>query len=121
MQSEVIDEAMAVGTDLGRAEREHAALYEISRVAPGNHQEDPCYGPIVKLKDLALAALDEQGPELEHALGRAIIDGAVVIYDLDDPPKWLKPILAYRDDDGSLAHATVDVTAPPKGPVSIHR
>lgn len=30
-------------------------------------------------------------------IGRALIDGALVIYDLGDPPHWLPP----RDEDGN--------------------
>jgi len=30
-----------------------------------------------------------------------IVDGVMVIYDLNDPPSWLKPILAARDEDGN--------------------
>jgi len=33
--------------------------------------------------------------------GWAIIDGAIVIYDLDEPPPWLAPVLVVRDDDGN--------------------
>ena len=39
---------------------------------------------------------------LQHGIGRALIDGAVVVYNLDDPPAWLQSILANRDEDGSL-------------------
>lgn len=31
----------------------------------------------------------------------AIIDGALVIYNGDSPPVWLKPILEMRDDNGN--------------------
>lgn len=31
----------------------------------------------------------------------AIIDGALVIHDLDSPPIWLEPVLDSRDDDGN--------------------
>jgi hypothetical protein len=34
-----------------------------------------------------------------HCIGRAWIDGALVVYDLEDPPKWLIPVLNERDDD----------------------
>lgn len=33
--------------------------------------------------------------------GRALIDGALVVYDLDAPPAWLTPVLAARDEDGN--------------------
>lgn len=33
-------------------------------------------------------------------IGRAAIDGALVIYDPDDPPSWLREVLESRDDDG---------------------
>lgn len=38
-----------------------------------------------------------------HSTGRALIDGAVIIYNLDEPPAWLVPILAARDEDGHIA------------------
>ena len=34
-------------------------------------------------------------------VSRAVIDGAVVVYNTDDPPLWFKPILRARDEDGS--------------------
>ena len=38
----------------------------------------------------------------EHAYseGWAIIDGAIVIYNIDDPPDWLIPVLELLDEDG---------------------
>lgn len=30
----------------------------------------------------------------------SIIDGSLVIYDHDNPPSWLEPVLAARDDNG---------------------
>ena len=35
------------------------------------------------------------------AISRNWIDGALVIYDLEDPPAWLKPILMIQDEDGN--------------------
>lgn len=40
---------------------------------------------------------DAEAPE--HYEGS--IDSALVIYDLDEPPPWLVPVLAARDDDGN--------------------
>lgn len=37
-----------------------------------------------------------------QGIGRAIIDGALVIYDLDAPPAWLAPVLSARDEDGNV-------------------
>ena len=42
--------------------------------------------------------------------GWAIMDGAMVCYDLDDPPVWLRPILDLRDEDGDTSHILADVT-----------
>ena len=36
-------------------------------------------------------------------VGRAAIDGALVVFDLDDPPAWLKPVLDMRDENGNTA------------------
>ena len=30
----------------------------------------------------------------------SIIDGALVVFDSDDPPGWLDPVLEDRDEDG---------------------
>lgn len=35
-------------------------------------------------------------------VGRASIDGTLVIYDLDDRPAWLNAVLAARDEDGNV-------------------
>jgi hypothetical protein len=37
-----------------------------------------------------------------------VINGAVVIYNLDDPPRWLRPILDMRDENGDVVTAQVD-------------
>lgn len=37
--------------------------------------------------------------------GWAIIDGALVIYDVDHPPAWLVPVLDARDEDGNTTLA----------------
>jgi hypothetical protein len=39
-------------------------------------------------------------------VGRAAIDGALVVYDLEDPPYWLVPVLEARDEDGNTKPAT---------------
>lgn len=46
---------------------------------------------IINAKDVGNAVHDESW---------SIIDGALVIFDLDGPPAWLVPILAARDDNG---------------------
>ena len=39
------------------------------------------------------------------SISRAVIGGAVVIYDLDDVPAWLEPILDACDEDGDPSDA----------------
>ena len=41
------------------------------------------------------------GAEPSESVGRAVIDGCVVTYDLDAPPRWLALLLADRDEDGN--------------------
>lgn len=36
------------------------------------------------------------------AIGRVWIDGTLVVYDLEDCPKWLQDILDQRDEDGNV-------------------
>ena len=36
-----------------------------------------------------------------YSEGWAIIDGALIIYDLDRPPVWLAPVLEMLDEDGN--------------------
>lgn len=50
-------------------------------------------------------ALKVKAADVAHPTSRAVIDGAVVIYNLDDPPAWLVPVLAARDEDGNIAAA----------------
>jgi hypothetical protein len=45
---------------------------------------------------------------VSQSVCRAVINGAVVIYNLDDPPKWLRPILDMRDENGDVVTAQVD-------------
>jgi hypothetical protein len=45
-----------------------------------------------------------------YSEGWAIIDGAMVIYDIDNPPVWLAPILDLQDDDGNTDHIVAGVT-----------
>lgn len=55
--------------------------------------------------DAALASCKEHG----YGEGWALIDGAMVVYDLDSPPAWLVPVLAACDEDGytpSFAEST---------------
>lgn len=37
-----------------------------------------------------------------ESVGRALMNGAVVIYNLDEPPFWLGPLLAARDEEGDV-------------------
>lgn len=39
-------------------------------------------------------------PAYGQGVGRAYIDGSVLIYDLDDIPSWVQVLLDGRDDDG---------------------
>jgi hypothetical protein len=63
---------------------------------------------------LAERALLVSAQDIKHSVARTIIgdnnsdNSAVVIYDLDDPPKWLKPILDMRDENGDVISAMVD-------------
>lgn len=43
------------------------------------------------------------GPKFSDSgsVGRAWIDGTIVVYDLDDAPAWLAEVLAARDEDGN--------------------
>lgn len=43
-------------------------------------------------------------------ISRTWIDGALVVYDLDDPPVWLRPILELQDEDGNTDHIVAGVT-----------
>lgn len=56
-------------------------------------------------------AMSVKADDASHSTSRAIIDGAVVIYNLDDPPAWLTPILDARDEDGHI-EGTVAVRKP---------
>jgi hypothetical protein len=40
-------------------------------------------------------------PAFDQSVGRAVIDGAVLIYDHDATPEWASRILTSRDDDGN--------------------
>jgi hypothetical protein len=46
----------------------------------------------------------------------SIIDGAMVIYDHDNPPLWLAPILALQDDDGNTAESGLAGVTPMRKP-----
>jgi len=39
--------------------------------------------------------------EYGYSEGWTIIDGTLVIHDLDNPPAWLVPVLEARDEDGN--------------------
>lgn len=47
-------------------------------------------------------------PAEGRSVGHALINGAVVIYDLEAPPDWLRPILQHRNDDGDVHAAFVE-------------
>ena len=51
------------------------------------------------------AALNVPAHDEPTGVGRAVIDGSVVIYPLDHPPAWLAPVLAACDENGNTAHA----------------
>lgn len=40
--------------------------------------------------------------ELTHEVSRAIINGAVVIYNSEQTPDWLAPILEACDENGNI-------------------
>lgn len=40
-------------------------------------------------------------------IGRAWIDGTLVVWDLQDPPRWLETVLEGRDDDGNYERKEV--------------
>ena len=48
-------------------------------------------------------------------IGRAWIDGALVVYDLEDPPVWLAPVLdaSMRDENGDTHIAGVTLMRKP--------
>ena len=46
-------------------------------------------------------AMDVSAAGSATSVGRVLIDGAVVIYNCDDPPLWLRPVLYAQDEDGS--------------------
>ncbi len=65
--------------------------------------------PDQRLQDLI------NGKDVEHAVhgpdiveSWSIIDGVMVIYDLEDPPAWLVPVLAACDDDGNTTLTPTD-------------
>jgi hypothetical protein len=71
---------------------------------------------IIESKDpeAALAACQKHG----YSEGWCIIDGALVVYDLDAPPAWLAPVLARRDEvlealDGDTDIVGVDLFREP--------
>ncbi len=59
--------------------------------------------------------LEGKDADAAHAAGKkygyseswSIIDGALVIFDFDNPPAWLKPVLDARDEDGNTLLAQV--------------
>lgn len=51
--------------------------------------------------DAALESCEKHG----YSESWSLIDGCMVIYNLDDPPRWLLPVLAAQDDDGNTPEA----------------
>jgi hypothetical protein len=47
------------------------------------------------------------GPKFSDSgeIGRAWVDGVLVVYDLSDAPAWLGEVLEARDDDGNTSRA----------------
>lgn len=47
----------------------------------------------------------------EHQYGESwsIIDGALVIYNFEDPPHWLLPVLEAQDEDGNTTIERVEL------------
>lgn len=72
---------------------------------------DPRLQQIMETKDpeLALAACTEHG----YCESWSIIDGALIIYNLDEPPAWLAPVLDARDEDGNTDIVSVDLLHTP--------
>ena len=63
----------------------------------------------------------KKGAEAQHwcnkygySEGWAIIDGSLVIYDIDNPPAWLAPVLAVQDEDGNTEIAGVTLMREPR-------
>lgn len=44
------------------------------------------------------------------AVGRAWIDGTLVVYDLEDTPSWLQTVLDGRDEDGNYERGEAAAT-----------
>lgn len=44
-------------------------------------------------------------PACGQSVGRALIDGCMVIYDLDDPPVWLRAVIRAQDENGNTTDA----------------
>lgn len=57
------------------------------------------------------APSDKRGTD-SGEIGRAWVDGTLVVYDLQDVPAWLAPVLEARDEDGNTE------LADPRVPVS---
>lgn len=47
-------------------------------------------------------------PAGDQNISRSIIGNAIVIYNTDNPPKWLTPILEMQDENGDVITAFVD-------------
>jgi hypothetical protein len=44
-------------------------------------------------------------PGHDRSVSRALIDGAMVIYNTEDPPTWLRAVIRSRDEDGNTSEA----------------
>lgn len=52
--------------------------------------------------------------KFNYSEGWALIDGALVIYDLSNPPAWLAPVLDAQDEDGNTEIAGVTLMRAPR-------
>lgn len=63
--------------------------------------------PDERLQELIATKDQEQAQkwvnEHRYAEGWCIVDGCLVIYDLDDCPKWISEKLSERNDDGNTS------------------
>ena len=83
---------------------------EIERLRAAAHRRPDELVPVEEAEDAVwdvITRMNEEpaplnvGAEPGESVGRAVIDGCVVTYDLDAPPRWLALLLADRDEDGN--------------------
>ena len=56
------------------------------------------------LQDVIQYKVTLEAPENnDRCISRAIVDGVLVVYDLEDPPAWLEVVLDDRDEDGNTS------------------